>query len=220
MIKLRVKFLFIFMFCLLQVPVELLVSSAVDKNEEKWVLREMKNGFEAMSDSQISSMPDNGKGMSGSSAIWDVPLVGNRFRVSFDLTLGGSNPIEGECDYLSRYMQVFLADAISFPSGESPYKPAPGFRVENGHIQSENQNKDITSRYNQSSAAIVDFGGKTLKAMGKTTFFLELKNDTLSLWAEDGAKNAEISHILLPSEHLLPIRLIIWEFPISESLNA
>ncbi len=150
----------------------------------EWVIREMENGFVPAGEDGIASESAAGTSASGSSAIWSAPLEGKRFRISFDVVWGDDNKNEGESGYLSSFMQIFLTDSVSFPSGSQGYMPSPGFRVETGHIQAENTGSFVESR----SAAIVDFGGKTLKTMGKTRFFLEAKNNSLSVWVADGGK--------------------------------
>ena len=184
------KILIVILLILMLLPFE---AAGAEGSAKGWMIRKMENGFVPAGEDGITSMLDNGTSASGSTAIWSAPLEGKRFRLSFDVVWGAENKNEGESGYLSSFMQVFLTDAISFPSGSLGYIPSPGFRIETGHIQAENVGSFVESR----SAAIVDFGGKTLKTMEKARFFLEAKNNSLTIWVADGnRKRGTVSYSL------------------------
>lgn len=121
-------------------------------------------------------------------AFASTPLGKQSFKASFDLTWYTSNSNEGADDYLDNFLALYLSDATTFPNvpNDQGYVTgiADAFRLVNRHAQAV-QTGESTATV---SAGIVDFGGVQLfdQDMATSTFFLELKNNVLSLWMQDG----------------------------------
>ncbi|MBQ8684089.1 MAG: metallophosphoesterase [Clostridia bacterium] len=153
--------------------------------EGKWEMREMDKGFVTTGVNGITTLREDGNASAGSAAIWNEAVGTTRFRASFDLIWNNSNLTEGQPGYLDNFLSIYVTDSVAFPAGSGAFLPSPGFRVETKHFQAEDKVSAITS----TSAAIVDFGGKTLNDMNegnRSTLYIELMNGVLSLYVKDG----------------------------------
>lgn len=117
-----------------------------------------------------------------------VPIGKESFKASFDLTWMPTNVDEGAGGYTDNFLGLYIADAATFPevANDQPYVTGipQAFRIINRHIQGVTTTGNIAT----ASAGIVDFGGVTLmsKTMATGTFYIELANNVLSLWMQDG----------------------------------
>ncbi len=121
-------------------------------------------------------------------AFSSVPLGKESFKASFDLTWYTTNLNEGEGGYLDNFLGLYIADAATFPAvaNDQPYVTGipQAFRFANRHLQAVTTGEAIATP----SAGIVDFGGVQLfdQEMCTSTFYLELADNVLTLWMQDG----------------------------------